>query len=330
VTSTADRHLSVEDFAGYLRTGVPIEHPIPGTPRMLLFVDPRRGRIGLRGPAARHETNPASDLENLSVHMVHHVGQRMIEIAVTDPMIFTDAYPLLCAIADRVQLDGRTLTDALAETVRRLGHLLRRQESLTTEVEAGLIGELALVLGLVRTVGTTAALLSWRGNAREEHDFGLTGFDVEVKTTSSERRSHWISSLTQLVPTGTRPLWLVSMQITGAGVGGTTVGELVGQLRELYEATGTAADLDRRLRGAGWRDSYAAHTHRHWRMRTAPATFAITADFPRLTPDVLAVAGVETTHVTDVRYRLDLTGRHSDSCPDDLVRTLVRAEQELQ
>ena len=35
---------------------------------------------------------------------------------------------------------------------------------------------------------------------REEHDFGLNRFDIEVKTTLSEDRRHRVSSLTQLEP----------------------------------------------------------------------------------------------------------------------------------
>lgn len=323
------RHLSVDDFARYIHTAVPIAHPIPGTPRLLLFTDPHQGRVGLRGPAVPGETPSPSGLENLTVRAVHHDGQRMIEVAVTEPTILTDAYPLLCTVADRVQLEGQPLTRALAETLRHLGHLLRREDSPSTEVETGLLGELSLVSGLAQTTGTAAALQAWRTHAAEEHDFGLPRLDVEVKTTTSERRTHWISSLTQLLATSQRPLWLVSVQITRAGTDGTTLGELVGRVRELFAATGDPAPFDARLRSAGWRHSYAAHTQQRWRLRTPPAGFAVAADFPRLTPDLLTAAGVDPTHIADVRYRLDLTGRRADHCPDDLARALAVAQQEL-
>lgn len=326
---TAGRHLSVDDFSHYVRTGVPIEHPIPGAPRILLFTDPQRARIGLRGPAVAHETPPVGELENLTVCAVHHDGQRMIEVAVTDPTIFTDAYPLLCAVADRVQLDGHPLTRALAETVRRLGHLLRREDSLPIEVEAGLLGELVVVAGLARTAGTVAALEAWRTHPGEEHDFGLPRLDVEVKATTSERRTHWISSLTQLVPTGQRSLWLVSVQITRAGADGTTLGELIRRVRDLFAAAGDPDPFDARLRSAGWRDSYNVHAQQRWRLRTPPAGFAVIPGFPHLTPDLLTAAGIDSTHITDVEYRLDLTGRHQDVCPDDLARVLAVGQQEL-
>lgn len=329
MSPTDGRHLSIEDFARYVHTAVPIEHPIPGTPRVLLFTDPQRARIGLRGPAVLNEASPAGGLENLTVRAVHHDGQRMIEIAVTDPTIFTDAYPLLCAVADRVQLDGQPLTRALAETVRRLGHLLRREDRPPIEVEIGLLGELSLLAGLARTTGTTAALQAWRTGPAEEHDFGLPGLDVEVKTTTSERRTHWISSLTQLVPTDQRPLWLVSVQVTRADADGTALGELVQRMRDLFAAAGDPDPFDTRLRSAGWLDSYTAQTPQRWRLRTPPIGFAVADGFPRLTPDLLTAAGIDLTHVPDVRYRLDLTGRRPEVCPDDLAQALVVGQQEL-
>jgi hypothetical protein len=326
---TAERHLSIDDFSRYLRTAVPIEHPIPGTPRLLLFTDPGHARIGLRGQAGPHESPPASGLENLNVRTVHYDAQRMIEIAVTDPVIFTDAYPLLCAVADRVQLDGQTLTHALAETMRRLGHLLRREERPSHELETGLFGELCVVAGCVRANGTSAALQAWRARPTDEHDFALPGLDLEVKTTTSERRTHWISSLTQLVPTGQRPLWLVSVQITRAGADGTTLAELIVRVRDLFVAAGDPDVFDARLRSAGWRDSYATQVQQPWRLRTAPIGFAVTAGFPRLTPELLVTAGIDPTHMPEVRYRLDLTGRPPGPCPADIAPILVAAQAEL-
>jgi hypothetical protein len=252
----------------------------------------------------------------------------MIEIAVDDPQIFIDAYPVLCAVADRVQLDGQTMTAALTGTLRRLGHLLKPEDTPSHEFETGMIGELRLLAGLVRTTGPTAALQAWRGGQPEEHDFGLPGHDVEVKTTTSEHRVHWIASLTQLVPTGDRPLWLVSMQITRAGLDGVTLSDLVIRVRDLYTA-GDAETLDQRLHAAGWRDSYATHCHQRWRMRTPPAVFAATDGFPRLTPDVLTHAGAGTTEITDVQYRIDVTARKPDTGPPLVAAMLAAGQQEL-
>jgi hypothetical protein len=201
---TRERHLSADSFSAYLARRVPLEHPIAGSPRIVLFFDPGNGRVGLRGPARLGETTPATGLEHLVVSTVHHDGQRMIEVAVTNRAFFADAYPVLCGITDRAQLDGMSVTSALAETLRRLGHLIRPDQSLTRETETGLLGELLLIAGLIATTSPDEALAAWRGGS-EEHDFGLVDCDIEVKTTTAESRTHRISSLGQLQPTGKGP-----------------------------------------------------------------------------------------------------------------------------
>jgi hypothetical protein len=329
MTAAADRHLSADSFADYLRRPAPHDHPIFGEPRLILFIDPPNGRIGLRGPAAHNETPHPTGLEHVSVRAVHHDQLRMIEISVNDSRVFEDAYPVLRGVADRVQLDGRTMTDALTQTLRRLGHLLRPEETLSRQVETGLLGELCLFAGFAPSVGTVTTLAAWRGGQAEEHDYGFADLDIEVKTTTSERRAHWISALSQLVPTGSRPLWLVSFQITKAGAGGRTLAELIAHIRGLCTGDADRRTLDDLLHAAGWRERYITTCDQRWRLRTPPAVYAVTAGFPRLTPDMLQAAGVDEAHVTDVTYRLELTGRPADPPPAPLADAVTTGSQEL-
>ncbi|MEU9824131.1 PD-(D/E)XK motif protein [Micromonospora chersina] len=324
-----DRHLSGDSFGAYVATGVPMEHPVDGTPRIILFTDPANHRIGLRGPARNNETPPPTGLEHLTMKAVHHGADRLIEIAVHQPRLFTDAYPVLCGVADRAQLDGMPLSAALAETLRRLGHLIRSEDSLTREVETGLIGELCLFAGLAGTTSPELAVKAWRGGT-EEHDFGLPDVDVEVKTTTSENRIHRISSTTQLQPTGDRPLWLLSIMITKAGSGGTTVAGLIDRVRQTIPAGALRDNFDACTRRAGWRHRYADGALQRWRLRTAPALFEVSGMFPRLTDDLLKAAGIDLQHVTDIRYRLDLTGRPADTATDPLLAAVTAGRQELQ
>jgi len=330
VTASSERHLSADSFAAYLHSGAPIEHPLPGPPRLHLFIDPHRVRIGLRGPAGPREVPVATGLEHVTVRAVHHDQQRMIEIEISDARLFTDAYPVLCAVADRVQLDRKSITAALTETLRRLGHLLRPHGALARETEIGLLGELSILAGLARTIGPEAGLDSWRGGHGEEHDFGLSEHDIEVKTTTSERRAHWIASLTQLEPTGERPLWLVSYQVTGAGSDGRTLPDLIDRVRTLFPGAVEGDRFDSRLREAGWHDRYAATCHHRWRLRTTPAAFAVTTRFPRLSARLLETAGVDLARVTDARYRLDLNGWPVDELPAPLDAALATAQLELR
>ncbi|MCM4084231.1 PD-(D/E)XK motif protein [Paractinoplanes hotanensis] len=326
--STEGRHLTRESFIEYLNLGYPVDHPIHGEPRVLIFVDPGNRRIGLRVPTLTDEKPGPTGLEHVKVSAVHHHGQRMIEVEIDEPRLFVDAYPILRGVADRVQLDHMPVARALGETLRRLGHLIRAEQTLTREVETGLIGELALLAGLVSVMPPELALRAWRGGT-EEHDFGLPSVDVEVKTTTSESRNHRISSVTQLQPTGERSLWLLSLQLTAAGTDGTTVAALIGRVRDLFGTPLLRDDFDSRVQAAGWSYRYAEGPLQQWRFRTEPATYHVSGDFPRLTAEQLALTGTDLNVISDIRYRIELSSRTGDEAPEPL-RAAVRAgRQEL-
>jgi len=328
MSDAVSRHLSPEGFAAYLRGTAPIELHVAGTPALRLFVH-QRTRVGLRGPARLDEQAPPTGLEHLTVQVVHYNGQRMIEISVTDPLLFEDAYPVLCAVADRVQIDGRSVTEALTRTLHQLGDLLQPEAELSRETEIGLLGELSMLAGAIQTSGPVSAVQSWRGWDREEHDFGLPECDVEVKTTTVERRAHRISSLTQLVPTPGRPLWLVSIQVTPAGSGGRTVSQLVERVRGLVTDDDRLRQLNQHLRAGGWRDRFQFTAVDTWRLRSATLPYRVDDTFPRITPALLHAAGISNDHITDASYRLDLTTLTPNKPPSELAATIAQAEKEL-
>ena len=320
---TSGRHLTSTGFAGYLKAAVPVEHPIAGTPQVTLFIDPPRSEIGLRIPSIEVARPIETGLANMTVRNVARSDGRFVEIAIGDPRLFDDAYPVLCAIADRLQLDRLPLAAALAETLHLLGRLLERTQGITRDVEIGLFGELLLLSGLLNVVAPTQAVGGWLGPESEEHDFTIADIDVEVKTTTGERRAHWISSLTQLTPTPHRPLWLVSYQITAAGPGkGERVTDLVDRVRRKVGADPTRARFEQGLAAVGWSDQFTARTSR-FVLRTHPAAFLVDDSFPKLDAALLGTAGADLGAITDVRYRIDMTGLKACQPPAPIDQALA-------
>jgi hypothetical protein len=319
--------MSLAGFQGYLRSGVAIEHPIDGDPRLILSIDPSRPAIGLRSPRGSDEVPPRIGLEHLRVVTARGVDGPFLELQVIEPRLFSDAYPVLCAIADRIQVQRLSFSAAVSDTLHLLGRLLRRDQILSRERELGLYGELLLLLGLCRLVDSETAVSAWRGPEAEEHDFGLAGMDIEVKTTSSERRTHWIGSLTQLQPTADRPLWLVSHQLTEAGPDdGWRLADLVAAARRAVGSGGQLHELNCRLVAAGWVDPFAEACRTRWRRRFRSAAYAVNGDFPSLTADMLSGAGISRARLTDVRYRIDLTGQPSGGPVPELLTDAITTE----
>ncbi|MBM7775985.1 hypothetical protein JOD54_006189 [Actinokineospora baliensis] len=323
-STSQDRHLAPAHLERVLAEGVPYLKPIAGDPLVWLFVTPAEGHLGVRvhSPGADHA--PATRLQHVVSRLTHHDVGRCLEVVVTVPALFQAAYPLLCSIADRVQLDQMSPADALALTLREFAALLRREEGFPREREIGLFGELLSLAGLIHGLGAPAALAAWRGPEGEEHDFGLRGDDVEVKTTSSERRTHWIESLPQLVPTGDRPLWLVSHQLTQAGTGaGARLGQLVERVRAMLGPGTGRDDLDAGLAVWGWQEDLGERCDTRWTRRVASAVYAVGEGFPRLTPRSLADAGVALDRLAEVRYRIDLTGLDPAAAPPAVLSAAV-------
>jgi Putative PD-(D/E)XK family member, (DUF4420) len=317
------RHVSAQGFADYLAANVPVVLPLAGEPAVTIFIDPTKMRIGLRSPIATDSPVPPSPLANLQLSTVHVDGARQIEIASSEPELFNDVYPMLCAVADRVQIEHEAPLVALEQTLEIWGRLLAQRTRLSRDNEIGLVGELLFLRGLAKAWTPAEAVSSWRGPAAEEHDFGLTELDLEIKTTTGERRKHWISSATQLVPSPGRALWLVSIQITGAGAGGESLAGLVDSVASLITDDVAQVRFRGVLKSLHWSDDQRDLYVQRWQLRSKPRALSVNDAFPALTPDTLAALGLDTGHITQLRYELDITDWSSDDPRQLLMSTLA-------
>ncbi|RJO78715.1 PD-(D/E)XK motif protein [Nocardia panacis] len=301
--------------------------PVLGTPAASVFINPITPELGLRIEIPSVSAAPGTGLSNIATRVTTFDGHWYLEVVVTNGALFRDAYPVLCAMIDRVQLDGMKPVVALRATLAKLSTLLLSPEKLSREREVGLFGELLVLGGLFGPLGARDALRAWRGGDAEEHDFGLRELDIEVKTTSSERRTHWIESLTQLMPTGARPLWVVSHQITPAGTGaGRTLPELVDIVRSQVSDDALLDTFETQLVGSGWYEAVRDQLSTVWTRRTPSVPHAVTGDFPRLTPDAIRTDWVPMGRIPDVKYRINLDGLTTTQPVPEIVSLAIEFE----
>jgi hypothetical protein len=311
MTDASTRYPTLSTVQGYLGQGIDGVFGVDGSPPGRIVVEAHRGVLGVRVPADGHAPD-MTEFENLTLSVVEDDGLMWHQISVHLEGNLDEVYAVLCGVLDRVQLQGQRFAEAVADVLGSLQEILAVRHGLALERRIGLFGELLVLVAIVDDLGPSDAVASWRGPLGEEHDFGLTLVDLEVKATLSERREHWISSLTQLVPTGDRPLDLVSVQLTTAALdSGWTLPALVAQARG---AAGSAsAQLESALRSVGYRDEDADLYRSRWTLRTPPAFFRVDSDFPALTAAGLATVVPNAHRVTDVRYRVDLSSMNQVS-----------------
>lgn len=315
-----ERRLTPSALMQHWDSGVPVVIPVAGTPALRLRIDKPQTRLTLRAPLSTPGELPVNTLAHVDIETLVEGGDRFVEISTTDARLVADGYAMLMAVADRIQLDGSEPLAAFEETLRTWESILSTRTRLSTEAEVGLFGELLLVRALLETGAGGAS--AWRGGFGEEHDFGFADADAEAKTTSGEKRRHWIHGLTQLVATGDTPLWLLSVQVTRGGSQGETLPELIDQVSSMADEEGRPR-IDANLAEIGWSDEQRDLFDERWQLRSAPLALRVDAEFPRLTPTLLAKVGVETAAVRQVAYEIDVTDRAASPDPPTTIATVV-------
>lgn len=301
------RHLSREGLEQYLSTGAPSVLRIEGNPTVYLIVEPMVQRLALRTPLTRHSLPDVSAYQYISVAKIHWNDTGWFEICV-DGAVVREGYPVLCAIADRIQVDGIGFDVAVSDALSAFREVFSKYGRFSFEEEIGLFGELLLLNHLLDRSSPSEALPAWRGPDGEEHDFDISGNDVEVKCTAAEARIHWINDGRQLEPTRDRPLWLLSIQLTNAGEDGLSISDLISQTFSKLLLDARATDLfASKLSAVGWREESPLLYTCKYRLRTQPALYAVDAGFPSLTWTRLSDAGFNLAPVVQIRYALNLS-----------------------
>lgn len=298
------RHTPVAVVENYLSQGLDGVFGVEGSPPAQLRVDPHHQALAVQVTAGARAPDVV-EFENLSFEVVVEGDEVWHKLSVTLDDNLEEVYAFLCTILDRVQLAGEPFAEAVEVALESLTGILAVRSALTREKQVGLFGELAVLLALADQFGGGTAMDCWRGPLGEEHDFGLLDTDIEVKTTLGERRQHWISSTNQLLPTTGRALSLLSIQLTAAAVeAGQTLPGLVSAARSRFDEVRLNAVLAR----ISYRDRDADLYHSRWTLRTTPAFYSVDALFPAITQARLDSVVPAAQRITDLRYRLDLTG----------------------
>ncbi|PLC10917.1 hypothetical protein AUQ48_16565 [Kocuria flava] len=216
-----------------------------------------------------------------------------------------EAYGMVLSVVDGMR-SGQNFADAADSALRHLRMLLKARRRLSEQQQIGLLGELLVLQGLVERIGAGAALDSWLGPLAEEHDFVFATYDVEVKTTVSERRVHMISGDTQLQASPGRPLWLISLQLTRAGTrSGVTLSDQITRVRSLLD-TGRP-DFDDHLENLGWLDIDDPLYDERFLWRAEPLAYLVDDDFPAVTHERLAATVPRIDLITRLSYAVDVT-----------------------
>ena len=314
-----DRHINWFNLQTYLEAGAPAAIPIAGSPQLQLIIEPSLNRIAIRVPLPKAGQIPdLSSFRHLDRRSGADSSGNWVEFGANGNNILREAYPVLVAVADYIQVDGYEMGAAIGRALDAYRQLLSALGRMSDHQELGLLGELVILERLIGSIGGARAIDAWRGPENEEHDFGLQTRDLEVKTTLTEDRVHQIASLTQLEPSPNRDLWLISVQLTTGGLGSMTLPHKIDRIMDLLSHSGLKERFLRLLQSLGWDDQQRDLYIREFSLRGPVCFFKITGEFPALTASKLSAAGLPVERLSRVSYGLRTAGINSDPPPLEL------------
>src|SRR4051794_33948951 len=104
--TTASRHLTPERLAEYLASGVLATVPVDGSPTTRLVIDPVGQELALEVRWNGESVAPLTEYAHLEASVIVRDRADWARLTITDADHLLDAFPVLCAVADRIQIDG--------------------------------------------------------------------------------------------------------------------------------------------------------------------------------------------------------------------------------
>lgn len=315
------RHISPQTLNDYVAGGAAASIPITGEPEAVLTIDPSNETLRLEIDWDGEQPSAISDYVHISTDVRFRQGRNWATPVVHGTRFFAEAYPLLQSVVDLVQLEAVTFATAVERSLASYHDLLAAAGQMPVREEIGLYGELLVVSHLITTLGPADALRTWRGgDETEEHDLGLADDDVEIKTTTADSRRHWISTLDQLEPSIGRLLWLLSIQLTGAGASqAVRLPDVIARV-EAQLPVSLQSSFQARIARTRYRPEQPYDSFRLLRFRSEPACFLVDAGFPRIDRATLVRGGAEVSAIDEVSYTIRLDGMTPAANPPSALR----------
>lgn len=187
----------------------------------------------------------------------------------------------------------------------------------------GLIGELLTLESMVMpNVALAEAVNSWRGYAREHHDFQLGFASIEVKTSGSSNPTEFhVSNVTQLDSSQDNPLFLAFFELEFSASGDRSIDEIVSAIRNGLPSE-IRAMFDDGLIEAGYLDEqHHLYSNNRFSVRRS-RVFEVLEGFPRIKHESLDDG------IGDVSYSVALAGCVDFEISDDQLTTRLTNARE--
>jgi hypothetical protein len=206
--------LSWELLANHLKSNTPIVLRMGGTRGVQLGYNPSSRRLFVRLPAEPVETLTPSPYAELVSNIVYHDGIPCLEIAVVNQELYPEFHRFAGLLTEEFEEPGRSAIDAFRVAIGRWRDLVSRIQLLSEDEQLGLQGELMFLKALIGA-GGPHSVFAWTGRNSAisgRHDFRTGTAEFEIKTTRLATRVHVVHGLSQLEPSESHSLFVISIR----------------------------------------------------------------------------------------------------------------------
>jgi hypothetical protein len=205
-----------------------------------------------------------------------------------------------------VESTERKMVNALVRRLQMWQHFLEffGSEGLSELQQRGLYGELKFLFDfLIPHIGIVAAVQSWKGPQKAQHDFQMSGIAIEIKSGYEKQpQKIKISSEQQLDDHGFHALYLHYISIKEVIGSGKTLPQIIEEIRlKTVEFPGILNEFNNLLILAGYLDSHKEKYSHKGFVNRSEYTFKVRDGFPRIIESNLKAG------VGNVEYSIDLS-----------------------
>jgi len=268
----------------------------------------------LRVPTESDTVLPVKPFAELDVTLIDTGFEHFIDISTDATHLYRELHRFAGLVTEDLEREGQTAVGAFLAAINRWQEFSATRASLTAEQQIGLLGELVLLEALILLDGPSAldAWTAWVDNRPGRHDFELRSADIEVKSTRSRTRNHFIHGLAQLAPAHNRPLYVLSLKFEPSGAGpGESLRNKVASIRASLAPHATAGErFEAAINSSGYNAADEPLYGNRFRLVDGARLVPVDVNCPRIDVDMIRESlGIAVgSLVSDVSYRVNFEG----------------------
>ncbi len=322
IYNTGVKNPSWEELKEQFDSGQKISNPMRGTRKLELLAGPNN-QLELYIPTNGEETEIELNIKSIETRFINTDKGQFYVLKILNKQLLEFFFTFCCLLDDEFTTSNKGMVKDILTVAKRWKDLVKEERSLK-DLEKGLLGELWFLDNLITHFGPSV-LRDWRGSEGDRHDFRIQNIEFEIKTTSSDERAHYISSINQLEASQDCILQLISIQIapTKSGKNTLSVNKLIHKIRKNLNSEDYSSMFDLKLKEYINDDLGAVLKMKtNYVFSTEPMRMKVDKNFPRISNAEYNNLK-HSTRISDIKYRLNVEGL-GDPCDGENFKEIVK------